>query len=1166
MAMLLMGLQHGGMVDYSSSSKANSPLSLILFTHKAICNELDVLHQLAMGYAMGQHAVFSEQFHFLRSIYENYLNAKDEVIFAAIDTRVKNIAPTYFLHVGEKTLFDNLSKLLSSSIQNEETFPRELAFLTGALQTLVGQGLAKEEEQVFRLLNQNFSLEEQASLVWKLLCSIPTSVVAKFLPWLSSSISPDKYQDLHKCLSKIVPEEKLLQQVIFSWMEGKDSPASMISHKKNGAYSVSEFTGEHPIDTVMLWHNAIKRELNEILEEAKKIHISEAYDLSVFGDKLHFIAEICIFHSVAESKVIYPAVYGKNLSFQEHSKEEGVFNQFRCLIESIQKAGKISCSVAELNSKICSHADQIMETLMRHFHDEEVQVLPLVRKHISVTRQRELLHQTLCVMPLKLIESALPWLVNSMTANEARNFVENMQLAATVSDIALVQLFCGWASKPFNDSCSSAIGCCSVKRFGNRDEEFSQSSGTYASALSTRDICCATYQETNAFNSHGSCCIPCPGLNIKNPGLSSFSKVKSISSLHLNSIAQSHSVWETYNSFSATGLTEQPIDVVFQVHKAIRRDLEYLDNESQRLSNCDEIFLQQFIGCFCLLWGLYKAHSDADDHIVYPALESRDALHNVSHSYTLDHKQEEQAFQNISGVLLELSHLHTSTIGFSSTQCSESSDCVQKYYELAISVHVMFKSLRMMVNQHMSREELELWPLFGKHFSVEEQNKMVGFILGTTGAEVLKSMLPWVTSALTADEQSKMMNNFKQVTKNTMFNEWLTECWKETSLSTSQTGKLETRISPKGSLQRIDHTFKSRKKNNLKNLMTSYWMAAQQSLPQALAEDRFDGDDSVGQSPEFRDPEKRVYGCKHYKRNCKLHAACCGRLFTCRYCHDMSSDHTIDWKATTDMMCMQCLNIQPVGPICSTPSCNGFPMAKSYCSTCKLFDDDRNVYHCPFCNLCRVGKGLGIDYFHCMTCNCCLGIGLVNHKCREKCLETNCPICNEFLFTSTASIRALPCGHFMHSACLEACSQSHYSCLVCSKSLGNTTMASAQSSILVGGDETMEFFNCDQRAQMKTSWTNTNPEGRFIGHAWFLVNMLYHSVLWFELHNVKHPRFLQGLKRGLENAVAGQKTKDRFLMCCLAPCVLVLFCVLSAVLILLWFKALGRNKYNIFMW
>lgn len=79
----------------------------------------------------------------------------------------------------------------------------------------------------------------------------------------------------------------------------------------------------------------------------------------------------------------------------------------------------------------------------------------------------------------------------------------------------------------------------------------------------------------------------------------------------------------------------------------------------------------------------------------------------------------------------------------------------------------------------------------------------------------------------------------------------------------------------------------------------------------------------------------------------------------------------------------------------------------------------RTVYHCPFCNLCRVGRGLGIDYFHCMTCNCCVGIKLVNHKCLEKGLETNCPICCDFLFTSSATVRALPCGHYMHSACFQ---------------------------------------------------------------------------------------------------------------------------------------------------
>uniref|UniRef100_A0A453SZI4 CTCHY-type domain-containing protein n=1 Tax=Aegilops tauschii subsp. strangulata TaxID=200361 RepID=A0A453SZI4_AEGTS len=54
-----------------------------------------------------------------------------------------------------------------------------------------------------------------------------------------------------------------------------------------------------------------------------------------------------------------------------------------------------------------------------------------------------------------------------------------------------------------------------------------------------------------------------------------------------------------------------------------------------------------------------------------------------------------------------------------------------------------------------------------------------------------------------------------------------------------------------------------------------------------------------------------------------------------------------------------------------------------------------------------------------MKCNCCLGMRLSEHRCREKGLETNCPICGDFLFTSIAAVRALPCGHFMHSTCFQ---------------------------------------------------------------------------------------------------------------------------------------------------
>ena len=67
--------------------------------------------------------------------------------------------------------------------------------------------------QVFPLLIEKFSFEEQADLVWQFLCSIPVNMMVEFLPWLSSCISPEEREDMIQCLRKIVPEEKLLQQV-----------------------------------------------------------------------------------------------------------------------------------------------------------------------------------------------------------------------------------------------------------------------------------------------------------------------------------------------------------------------------------------------------------------------------------------------------------------------------------------------------------------------------------------------------------------------------------------------------------------------------------------------------------------------------------------------------------------------------------------------------------------------------------------------------------------------------------------------------------------------------------------------------------------------------------------------------------------------------------------
>ncbi|MCO5609171.1 hypothetical protein L7F22_063394 [Adiantum nelumboides] len=171
-----------------------------------------------------------------------------------------------------------------------------------------------------------------------------------------------------------------------------------------------------------------------------------------------------------------------------------------------------------------------------------------------------------------------------------------------------------------------------------------------------------------------------------------------------------------------------------------------------------------------------------------------------------------------------------------------------------------------------------------------------------------------------------------------------------------------------------DDSLDPRKKAYLmQHLMTSRWIVAQQRQP-VLPED---GKEVTGFDPSFYswEEKKNFFGCEHYKRNCKLLAACCGLLFTCRFCHDSVSDNTMDRQATKEMMCMNCLKIQPVAQHCITPSCNSFLMARYYCNICKFFDNDNmDIYHCPYCTICRVGKGLGIDFFHCMICNSCLNV------------------------------------------------------------------------------------------------------------------------------------------------------------------------------------------------
>lgn len=52
------------------------------------------------------------------------------------------------------------------------------------------------------------------------------------------------------------------------------------------------------------------------------------------------------------------------------------------------------------------------------------------------------------------------------------------------------------------------------------------------------------------------------------------------------------------------------------------------------------------------------------------------------------------------------------------------------------------------------------------------------------------------------------------------------------------------------------------------------------------------------------------------------------------------------------------------------------------------------------------GRGLGVDSFHCMSCNACMSLELFNkHRCVEQSLSGNCPVCSDRLFESKHPVK-----------------------------------------------------------------------------------------------------------------------------------------------------------------
>ncbi|RYR54163.1 hypothetical protein Ahy_A06g029416 isoform B [Arachis hypogaea] len=80
-------------------------------------------------------------------------------------------------------------------------------------------------------------------------------------------------------------------------------------------------------------------------------------------------------------------------------------------------------------------------------------LLFIAEKHFSIKRQCEFLYQSLCMMPLKLIECVLPWLIGSLT-KDLKNISSNRICCSHTTFVVglarLITMFNEEAHSPYN--------------------------------------------------------------------------------------------------------------------------------------------------------------------------------------------------------------------------------------------------------------------------------------------------------------------------------------------------------------------------------------------------------------------------------------------------------------------------------------------------------------------------------------------------------------------------------------------------------------------------------------------------------------------------------------------------------------------------------------------
>lgn len=141
--------------------------------------------------------------------------------------------------------------------------------------------------------------------------------------------------------------------------------------------------------------------------------------------------------------------------------------------------------------------------------------------------------------------------------------------------------------------------------------------------------------------------------------------------------------------------------------------------------------------------------------------------------------------------------------------------------------------------------------------------------------------------------------------------------------------------------------------------------------------------------------------------------------------------HNVDRFAIREIICRKCYTKQSS----KTNNCIncGIQFGQYHCDICNLWmSNEERPYHCPDCGFCRVGGGE--NFQHCQDCGMCIDKQLFqDHNCKVGKYMSNCPVCQEDLFSSRDASHELPCGHAIHWHCFREFASHDSRCPMCKK-------------------------------------------------------------------------------------------------------------------------------------